>query len=512
MLIIEVYMKKIFVLSFVVTVVLLSACEKKLDQVPISNAITETFYTQPSDFVQGVNAAYNSLLTYPDRQLNLSETRSDNLYAVSDGGVREWEGINSFHKTISGNSYVSEAWSGNFTGIYRCNQVLEQISLKGDIITDPALKTRLEAETRFLRAFYYFDLVRWFGKVPVTEKTLLANEALEIGRSDVSDVYKLIISDLQFAADKLPETYAGGTGVKGRVTKYAAKGMLALVYMTRSGPTYSIEGPGLGLNEWNQALALLNEIINSKKYTFLAAYKDIFSYTNENNGEVVFDVEYSSGKTPVVGSTFAWVLAPDGWFQSLGKGTQGGLTIRPVSSDLMNAYEASDTRKAFTIQNGYTSSTVTESRPFFKKYVDVSKVPASANRLDWPINFIALRFTDILLLKAECILHGATGTQGDVDAIVDQVRARAGLAPISNVTLARLMEERRKEFAAEGSRWHDLVRSGLVETVMTNWITQEDVGHIMQPFQKNYILYPIPQSELDVKPGLYEQNLGYGSN
>jgi cell division GTPase FtsZ len=112
-------------------------------------------------------------------------------------------------------------------------------------------------------------------------------------------------------------------------------------------------------------------------------------------------------------------------------------------------------------------------------------------------------------MKAECILHGAPGTQADVDAIVNQVRGRAGLTPVANVTLPQLMEERRKEFAAEGSRWHDLVRSGLIVTTMTNWITKEDVGHFMQPFNKNYILYPIPQSELDVKPGLYDQNLGY---
>ncbi|HEX6431333.1 MAG TPA: RagB/SusD family nutrient uptake outer membrane protein, partial [Niastella sp.] len=290
--------------------------------------------------------------------------------------------------------------------------------------------------------------------------------------------------------------------------KYAAKGMLALVHMTRSGPTYNIDGPGLSLNEWSQALTLLNEIIASKKYSFLPSYPNIFSYTNENNGEVVFDVQFVNGANPLSGGTFPWLLAPDNWFQSLGKGTQGGLTIRPVSIDLLSSFEVGDTRKDTTIQKGFVYNGVPESRSFFKKYVDVSKVPTN-NRLDWPINFIVLRFTDILMLKAECILHGATGTQTDVDGIVNQVRNRAGLGVISNVTLTRLMEERRKEFAAEGSRWHDLVRSGLVETVMTTWIVKEDVQKVMQPFQKNYILYPIPQSELDVKPGLYTQNLGY---
>lgn len=507
MLIIEFDMKKIVGISLFVTVSLLSACNKKLDQMPISDGSTENFYKQPSDFVQAVNSAYNSLRTYPDRQLNLSETRSDNLYAVSDGGVREWEGINSFHKTIAGNAYVSEAWTGNFTGIARANLLLDQLSLNGEsVIADAALRTRLEAEAKFLRAFFYIDLVRWFGRVPIIDKPVSASEALEIGRSPVSDVYDFIITDLKFAADNLPETYASAD--KGRATKYAAKGMLALVHMTRSGPTYNINGPGLGLNEWSQALTLLNEIIDSKKYSFLPNYTSIFSYTNENNAEVVFDVQFNNGSNPISGGTFPWLLAPDNWFQSLGKGTQGGLTIRPISSDLLNSYEAADTRKAFSIQTGFTYNGVPESRSFYKKYVDVTRVPTNS-RLDWPINFIVLRFTDILMLKAECILRGATGTQADVDGIVNQVRSRAGLGPISNVTIARLMEERRKEFAAEGSRWHDLVRSGLVESVITSWIPAEDVQKVMQPFQKDYILYPVPQSELDVKPGLYEQNKGY---
>lgn len=500
-------MKKIVGYLLIAIVVLLSACDKKLDQNPISQQATSTFYVNQNDFLQGVNAAYNGLRTWPDRMLNLSETRSDNLYAISDGGVREWEGINSFHKTIAGNSYVTEAWSGNYSGIFKVNTFLENLSLKGaDVISDAGLRVRLEGEARFLRAFYYFDLVRWFGQVPLIEKTLTPAEALQVGRSAVTDVYGRIISDLQFADSSLPEAYTA-TADKGRATKYAAKGLLALVYMTRSGPTYGIKGAGLGVNEWGLALNLLNQIINSKKYTFSTSYADIFSYDKENNGEVIFDVQYSTGSTPVVGSTFPWLLAPDTWFQSLGKGTQGGLTIRPVSNDLLSSYETGDTRKTFSIQSGYTYSGVTESRSFFKKYIDVSKTPA--NRLDWPINFIALRYTDVLMMKAECILHGATGTQADVDAIVTQVRARAGLGPVTNVTLPQLMEERRKEFAAEGTRWHDLVRSGLVTTVMPAWITKEDVGHVMQPFQTNYILYPVPQSELDVKPGLYDQNLGY---
>jgi hypothetical protein len=365
----------------------------------------------------------------------------------------------------------------------------------------------MEAEAKFLRAFYYFDLVRWFGEVPVVDHPLLASEALTIPRSPVSKVYEFILSDLNFAAEKLPDSYAAAD--KGKPTKWAVKAIMALVHMTRSGPTYGIKGPGLGLNEWDQALTLLNEVIASNRFSFLPKYMDIFSYNNENNAEVVFDIQYINGANPVLGSTFPWVLVPDTWFQSKGKPVQGGLTIRPVSNDLLDAYEAGDNRRDSVIVSGYTYNGATESRPFFVKYVDLTKVPTN-NRLDWPINFIVLRYTDVLMLKAECILKGAPGSQAEVDAIVNQVRARAGLTTqVSGVTLPQLIEERRKEFAAEGSRWHDLVRSGLVETVLPAWIAKEDVQKTMKPFEKNFIIYPIPQAELDVRKGLYEQNPGY---
>lgn len=498
-------MKRTYVVVAALLTALVTSCTDDLTQTPISAATTETFYTQQTDFIQGINAVYASLKTYPDRLLNLSETRSDNLYAVSDGGVRDWEGINSFHKTIASNPYISEAWNTNFNGIYRANVVLDQLSQKGSLVTDATLRTRLEAEAKFLRAFMYFDLVRIFGKVPLVDRPVTAEEAKSISRSSVSDVYNLILSDLQFAITNLPETSA--TADRGRATKYAAKSILALVYMTRSAPTYDIEGPGLGLNEWNLALAQLNDIINSGKYSLVSSYANIFSYTNEYNSEVVFDIQYTSGIVPVVGGTFPWLLVPDTWFQSNGKPTQGGLTIRPVASDLIAKYTAKDVRKSFNILTGYTYNGVTENRSFFKKYVDVTKTPV--NRLDWPINFVVSRYTDILMLKAECILKGATGSQADVDAIVNQVRTRAGLETISNVTLPQLYEERRLEFAAEGSRWHDLVRSGQITTIIPAWITQEDVQKQMQAFVKEYIIYPIPQAELDAQPGLYTQNTGY---
>jgi len=488
----------------------ISSCSKELDQQPISDPTTETFYQIPNDFIQGLNAVYSALREYPDRQLNLSETRSDNLYAVSDGGVRDWEGINGFHRTLKSNPYVAEAWLTNYNGINRANVVLEQLEKNGNIVTDATLRSRLEGEARFLRAFFYFDLLRWFGRIPLVDHSQTAPEAAQVPQSSIAEVYDFIVADVQAAIPLLPTKDEYASADQGRVTQAAAQTLLALVYMTQSGPDYGVNGPGMAVNKWQEALALLNEVIGSGDYQFLTganAYSKIFAYNNEYNSEVIFDIQYVTGQNPRVGGTFSWVLVPDTWFQSNGKPTQGGLQIRPISEDLLASYEAGDVRKDFTIQTGYEYNGVVEQRSFFKKYVDLTQVPS--NREDWPINFIVWRYTDVLMLKAECILNGATGTQQDVDGIVNQVRDRAGLAPINGVTLPQLMEERRKEFAAEGLRWHDLIRSGLVEPVMTQWIEQDDVLDKIEPFQLNYTLYPIPQAELDAKPGVYTQNGGY---
>lgn len=512
-------MKNVFLLYAIAGAALMASCAKDLNQAPLSSGTTTTFYLQPSDFIQGANAVYNDLRGYPDRLLNLSEIRSDNIYGVTVSG-RDWDPINNFAQGIAPNVYVEEAWQVNFNGIFRANTLLDQLDKNAANAGSAALVTRLQAEARFLRAFFYFDLVKYFGKVPIIGHPVLANQAITIPRSAVADVYAFIISDLQFAIANLPANYSGtfpsytATDV-GRATKYAAEATLARVYMARSGPTYDIEGPGLGLNEWNLALPLLQDVITNGGFVFNTNYANIFSYTNQNptvNKEAVFDVMYITGQNPVLGATYVWALAPQNYFNSLGNNSSllnGSLEIIPVATDLMNAYEAGDVRKAFSVYTaGYTYLGSTESRPFFKKWLDITKTPTTS-RFDWAENFIAIRYTDVLMMKAECILHGAPGSQSDVDGIVNQVRTRAGLGALSNVTLAQLFNERRKEFADEGQRWFDLQRSGNLVTIMNAWKATEDVQSKVSTIVPNYVIYPVPQSQMDAAPGLYKQNLGY---
>jgi hypothetical protein len=339
-------------------------------------------------------------------------------------------------------------------------------------------------------------------------------EVATVNRSPVADIYNFIIADLQFAIANLPQTYAAAD--VGRPTTYSAKGILGLVYMTKSGPTYNVNGPGLNSNEYDKALQQFSDIIASGKFTFATDYASIFSYTGENNKEVIFDIQFMSTSN---GADYPSQLVPGSYWTGLGlSGYDNGYgsTAFNVPKNMMNSYRGGaapgiDKRDTFNIQHGWAVNSsqplvLDTTRPFIKKYINVAK--RGTIRTDWPINFIVLRYTDVLMMKAECILHGVGGTQSDVDAIVNQVRTRANVPPLSNVNLAGLMEERRREFLGEGLRWNDLVREGMAVTTMNAWIASDSISTIHQVVPQ-FVIYPVPQAELLAKPGLYSQNDGY---
>jgi hypothetical protein len=231
---------------------------------------------------------------------------------------------------------------------------------------------------------------------------------------------------------------------------------------------------------------------------------------------VIFDVQFMSSNN---GADFPSMLTPTGYWGGLGlSGSYGngyGSVTYNISRDLLKSYTTSagggvDTRDTFSIQHKFNSSaTVVDSvNPFIKKYINIAKRGTGYN--DWPINYIVMRFTDILLMKAECILHGAAGgSQSYVDSVVNLVRQRAGVpAGLSNVDLPTLMEERRREFLGEGLRWNDLIREGMAVTTMNTWVASDSISTINKVVPQ-FVIYPVPNAELLVKPGLYTQNDGY---
>lgn len=510
-------MKNIFQIGACLAFILLIGCTKELDQQPVSSTATTNFYTNTSDFIQAVNGVYNKLRAYPDQQLWMGEMRSDNVTITTDGN-RDFQGINDFSPNLTTTAFVVGTWNNDFNGIYNANGVLDALVTKSSNIADTALARRFGAECRFLRAFYYFDLLRFFGKLPIIDKVLSPAEVAVVQRSPVKDVYDFIVSDLQYAAANLPVSYAAAD--VGRPTTNAAKGLLGLVYLTKSGPTYGIDGgPGINSNEYDKALVQFNSVVASGQYTFGTDYPSIFSYTNENNKEVLFDVQYMTTSN---GASYPSQLVPSAYWTGLGLSGYDnayGTSTYNTTKNLIQSYRTSaggllpiDKRDTFCIQHGFALSTATPlvldtSRPFEKKYINVTK--RGTGRADWPINFIVMRYTDVLMMRAECILHGATGTQAEVDAIINQVRARGGVtATVANANITMLMEERRREFAGEGLRWNDLVREGMAVSTMNAWIASDAIPTIKTVIPQ-FIIYPIPQAELLAKSGLYTQNDGY---
>jgi hypothetical protein len=502
-------MKRLFLLITAACSLALGGCEKDLDQAPISNGSVPEFYKTATDFDQAMTAVYSTLRGYPDREVILSELRSDNMYGVSSLGSRDWDPINNFSASLLViNPYVADAWSSDYLTIFRANTLLDQLATNGAVAG--SLRTRYEAEAKFIRAFMYLDLVRKFGRVPVIDKALTPAQVATVPRSDVQKVYDLIIGDLQTAVANLPTTYTAAN--LGRPTKYAAEGILALTYLTRSGPTYGITGPGLASNEYSLALPLLNDIIANGGRSVLPSYANVFAYNNENNAEVIWDIQYISNASLGLGGSFPNIVIPDAFYTLSGLSYgAGSVEIKPCSNDLINtSYATTDTRKAFNIQPGYTYMGITETRSFYKKYF--SAAGKGANRNDWGINYIVLRYADILMMKAECQVRGIGGSAADAAALLTPIRTRASQPAYTTVDLPTLMEERRREFAGENLRWNDLVRSGLALTTMNAWALKDDGGSapkITRPITADLLLYPVPQNELSAAPGLYEQNRGY---
>lgn len=475
----------------------LSSCSKQLDQQPISDLTETNFYNNTNDFIQAVNGVYSNLTAYPSQVLWLGEMRSDNLYALHDGN-RDWQGVNDFLPDITTTGFVLSAWRENFNGIFNANSTLAALRDQGEVITDADLRIRLEGEVRFLRAFYYFQLIRLFGAVPLIEVPLSADEVSTIPRTNPEEIYPLIIEDLSFAGANLPSHYSGND--LGRATSFASKALLGLVYLTRSGPTYDRLGAGLNSGEYAEAAALFDEVIQSGQFRILENYIDIFAYNNENNEEVLFDVQFMSSSN---GASFPSHLVPVAFWLSEGisnaYGNGFGSSNFNVSANLISSYDDQDLRASFNIRLNY-------SNPFIQKYIDADE--RGINGSDWPINFIVLRYTDILLMKAECILNGAGGSAQEALDIVNQVRQRAGAFPLVALDLEALLEERRREFLGEGLRWNDLIRSGQVLDIMNAWRVDDDLPNI-QPVDADALIYPVPAEELSVKQGLYTQNPGY---
>lgn len=403
---------------------------------------TDVFYKTQAQFEQALNGVYGQLQGITNTAYLGQEFMSDNttldFNPLDRGGAAGWEAFE-FSTVNPGNGEVSALWNNHYSALYNINYTLEK--LEPSTINDAA-KKEIEGQLKFIRAFHFFNLVRYFGDVVLTTKTLSTpNEAFDLVRSPQADVYKQIEADLKDASTLLPATYP--TAGRGRVTKGAALSLLGKVYLT--------------LKRYPEAVTTLKQVL-PLGYSLNANYKDNFDPAKKNGPESVFEVQYQGGNDLGEQSNFVYVFAPrlsQGAVTGFANTAPSGRNI--PTNDMIAAYEAGDLRKDISLQTGYTLNGTFVAIPFINKYRYPHTISGRSDN-NWPV----LRYSDVLLMLAESI-NEATGPDAKALGYLNQVRKRAGLAELSGLTKdtfrTAVMKERRVELAFENHRWFDLQRT-----------------------------------------------------
>lgn len=481
------------------------SCNKDfLDVKPTSSITSGNFYQSQQDIQQAVNGVYSSLQDWPvNIYLFLSEVRSNNFYAVFADAQRDYFDINNYQVNAQDGT-LHDTWQSLYAMINRANGVLENI----DKVTfdNPSLKTQYKSEVRFLRAFAYLQLVRLWGRVPLVDKVISPSQGIKIKQSAPADIYNFISTEMEAVKDSLPGDYTTASDI-GRVTSWAVKGVLAKVYLTMSG--WPLKQTGMR----DKAKALLEDIIShegsTSKLKLAPSYADLFGYKNDNLHNI-FEVQYVSGGLGE-GSSFPSQVLGNVSNSMVNVTRLNSASRLTISEDLLNSYDSIDQRFNVTFDTSYTTNDNPPQHsnvPFFKKFVDYGLTDLTGYT-DWPENFPLLRYADVLLMEAE-ILNDESGPTAQAVDLLNRVRNRAGLPSITPVTKedfdTALTTEYRHEFADEGQYWFYLVRTGKAIPIMNAWFAA--TGRT-RTISENDLYYPIPQTEMDVYPGLYEQNPGY---
>ncbi|WP_147676600.1 RagB/SusD family nutrient uptake outer membrane protein [Algibacter pacificus] len=486
----------VYKLLLLVTLILTNSCsEDFIDLSPKSNANVETFFKNQEDIERAINGSYSALTlsgVYGTSMPILGELRSDNAEMGSTASSRANYYALSEFRTQATFSLYEDTWDDHYEGISRVNLILSKIE---DISMDENDKKRIKGECTFLRGIFYFNLVRVFGAVPLVTKNLTSiEESYSYGRNEVQEVYEQIVEDFSYAKETLPVSV--NEDEIGRATQGAALAMLGKVYLT--------------IGNYNSAKEKLIELIQTGRYKLLDNYADLWDVSKENHAESIFDVQMEASDTYDTASNYAERFFPYGYVNMGVITASGGYNI--PTEDMIAAYETGDIRKNISIQESWTSGddeiTGLEGR-FCTKYSDFPANTASGSDDNWPV----IRYADVLLMYAEALNEIGYQANGEAFKYLNLIRNRAGLLDktsnnsnpellISNQEEFRLAleQERRVELAFEGHRWFDLVRTKRAIEVMSS-----QNGGI-----SNYqLLYPIPQSQIDVNPDKIKQNPEY---
>lgn len=469
--------------------VLLVSCENDLDVDSRDKTEEADFLADPNNAIQLVTGAYNKNLEYNMNGfswIGVSSITSDDADKGStpgDSGADK-DKLDALNFVSSSTSF-NDVWKARFQGIGRANKALFYLE---KFTIDQTLKDRLIGEVKFLRALWYFDLVRCFGGVPIVTTEIDINDVETINnvvynRKSKAETYAQIEADLLDAIQRLPLKSQYSAADLGRASKGAAQALLAKAYLYEE--------------KWQQAFDMSGEVIASGQYSLLADYAQVWRQTGENGTESIFEVQATLTNGV---QDYTNVQGPRGT-PDLGWG------FNTPSESLVNAYEAGDVRKAATVMfvpsvlwDGFIAPTTwSNPRYNYKAYQSSLMEDWDDNKGVTAKNIRVLKYSDLLLIRAEAAFR--IGNTGEALDQVNTIRDRAGLDDLGAVTIDAIWKERRLEMAMEHDRWFDLVRTGQAAAAMTANGKTFIVGV--------HEVFPIPQDQITASGGRLAQNNGY---
>lgn len=457
-----------------------NSCSKDFLELEPSTGQTEAnYYKTEGEAFLAMTAVYDAYSVQNWQFVpTMADIYSDDAFCGgSDASdMSQWQDMENFAMKPENNS-SSDLWNRCYSGIYRANLYLQKES--GIAWKTTGLKERYEGEVKFLRAYFYWDLVRHFGWVPMLTDLLPNIESYKnVPQSTPNEVFTQIAKDLLAAVDAVPADFTSTE--KGRITKAAVQALMARIYLYHTGMS-AITELGLTAQQWGDGTTVINkayvqtaldEIITGERYELLTNYADVFSWTNQNNAEAVLEIQYSDKAKS--GDWGGWNI--NGNFSSVwlsvrnpatGSGIYPGWSFSVPTWDLENEFEAGDPRKGVALYDADTemasyNKAFMNTGLFNKKYMALSAYIGSGGdpSHNFPRNFMDIRYSDVLLMAAEVWLPD---NAGKALGYFNQVRTRAlgDAAALASLDIDKIYHERRVEFAGEGLRKWDLLRRGL---------------------------------------------------
>ncbi len=479
------------ILIFLMTTLI--SCDDFLTENRKGSFSSDTFYQNNIQAIQAINGVYNAITfsSFNNALWIFGDIASDDaVKGGNPGDQSEITYIDEFNADAN-NGIISNYWGFAYEAISRANNVITNIP---GVPMDEDLRNRIIGEAKFIRAYTYFNLVNIFGKVPLKLLPQLSQETIHVPLSEVSDIYQQIEKDLNDAAAVLPESY--NSSEKGRITLGTALAMLGKVNLYQE--------------KWLTAISYFQQVEALGLYSLLPDYADNFRLAHENSSESIFEIQHLTNQDPFTGSAINQWFAP---------AHEGGYYFNTPTQSLVDAFERSATlevdprldasigRDGQTWLNGDIFNASWSPTGFLtKKHQQPLSEVSSSLKGDGDLNYIYMRYADLLLMKAEAFneISNADSAKANLNEVRQRARASfSGTVPPdlledittsdNNLLRTVIRTERRVELAQEFHRYFDLMRWG--KTVAENALGEDFIYET-----KRY--FPLPQAEIDANQAI----------